>query len=462
MVKATVIPSIAAIQLSQLDTRGHIPGYPDINMNRELFHATRVRDDKSVLVAVDETILKLVCRTYFEEGLAAALRQAAKVENCQRHPWAGTVAQCLLQVVEAGRRVKIFFRPYLQLQGAQCMSSFSQTRDWVKSPIRCIRWHPNCFKLAVVGADDSIRLYTDQQQSAPILKSGLQKGVSSLAWRPWSSSELAVGTQTGTILWTIENFLQNGSIKSQAVQLKHESHFPVTSVEWNSSGTLLATASVSEPDVLLWDVDQNRYTAIQRVGPPSAQLWWSPNSSFLCISTIGNSFRIWKQHVSQWDMDRWDIKMGRIQSVVWNQSHLLFCTTADNFLYSLLMIGDLFKLPQKRQAPVPIVDLTQEGSGIGGPVQSLALNRAGTLLAVSFKETDSIAILSVSNNKHNVLNVTPFGFINGLGDEFPSVINFEDPSERNVLTIGWSSGRVHYVPVADVQRVTDESRRNNR
>lgn len=49
--------------------------------------------------------------------------------------------------------------------------SFSPNlRNWIRSYIRCIVWHPNCFKIAVAGLDDIVRIYTDEPAIVPVLK----------------------------------------------------------------------------------------------------------------------------------------------------------------------------------------------------------------------------------------------------------------------------------------------------
>lgn len=156
----SVLPSIEL-------NAGPIPiqNYPEININRELFHASRARDDKNVLVQVDESMIKAICRTYFEEGLISALEVAAKAENI-----VGAGARYFIRVLDAGRRVKVFFRPHLKIQGVECIAKFSQTRNWMTSPIRCISWHLNYFKLAVAAEDDSVRLYSDKQGIVSLLK----------------------------------------------------------------------------------------------------------------------------------------------------------------------------------------------------------------------------------------------------------------------------------------------------
>lgn len=67
-----------------------------------------------------------------------------------------------------------------------------------------MRWHPNCFKLAIAVSDDTVRIYSDDIGNEPILKNGFQKCVTSLAWRPLSAGELAVGCQNGVLLWTLD------------------------------------------------------------------------------------------------------------------------------------------------------------------------------------------------------------------------------------------------------------------
>lgn len=51
----------------------------------------------------------------------------------------------------------------------------------------------------------------------PILKNGYQKSITSLAWRPLAASELAVGCNTGIIVWKLD---YPGRQTSQFVHLK--------------------------------------------------------------------------------------------------------------------------------------------------------------------------------------------------------------------------------------------------
>lgn len=421
----------------------HVYGteYPAIDVRRDLF--TQGHHDVSVLLPVHQSLLKHICSTYFEDGVEAALHEAGKAAN--DYPTLAKAAWGILGVLDLLRGVKNLFHT----KQVETDHVFAQTRNWPRSPIRCIAWHPNCFKLAVAITDDTIKLYQRQVGvDTPVLKRKEQKGILCMAWRPWSPSELAVGTQRGLIIWNVDQYLSCVAMKSQSTVLP--SPTPVTSVAWNPSGTLLASATIASSDILIWDVDHGTATPLKRVKPPGALVSWSPNGSTLCATTTGCVFRIW--NTDRWTVDRWTIERGTVQSVTWTPCSLfmLFVTTEEPFLYCLGFAEDtLFVTPSAppHQA-IPIADLTKSQFGeieVGGQAQCIVVNPRGTLLAISFKETSSIAIFSVSISKF-VLNVTPFGLINGLGLEYPTIIAFENTKERDTLTICWSSGRVQFFP----------------
>lgn len=117
-------------------------------------------------------------------------------------------------------------------------------------------------------------------------------------------------------------------------------HHPITSVEWNHTGSLLASASVSDTDVIVWEVDTTRCVPLKRIGVPCALLKWSPNSHRLCASTVGNVFRVWS--TSNWIPERWTVPNGSIQSAAWSpcSNHLIFVVTNETILYRLCFVDD--------------------------------------------------------------------------------------------------------------------------
>ena len=331
--------------------------------------------------------------------------------------------------------------------------NFAQTREWRKSAVRCLSWNPLCFKLAVAAVDDSIRIYTNEEQSIVLLlKNGLQKSITCMSWRPFSTSQLAVGCQNGFLIWTLD---PNSCIirpLSQAANFKKGNHFPVTSLEWNLNGTLLASASMKDSSILIWDVDKNSCVPLRRTTPPHLHLQWSLNGAYLFSSSIGNVFRVW--NCETWKSDRWTVASGHVKSFQWSPCarFLLFVTSDDPVLYSLGFADELlFNESNHQAAPqqaLPVADLSKisfDRNEIGGITQQLAWN--GKYLAVSFKDTNSIAIFQTTIRNHQ-LSILPMCLICGLGVEFPSFITFQPDYKQaaNILCIGWSSGRIQFFP----------------
>lgn len=117
-------------------------------------------------------------------------------------------------------------------------------------------------------------------------------------------------------------------------------HHSITSLEWNHTGSLLATASVNDADAIVWEVDTGRFVPLKRIGVPCALLKWSPSSNRLCASTVGNVFRVWNTH--NWIPERWTVPNGSIQSAAWSpcSNHLIFVVTNETILYRLCFVDD--------------------------------------------------------------------------------------------------------------------------
>lgn len=428
-----------------------------------------------MLIAVEESLLKRFFRTFFEEDLTAAIKELQTAENNVTK----VLARYTLRLVDLGSTLKYFVRPHLKDQALAGGARFSLTRDWLRSPIRVICWHPNTFKMAVAASDDSIRIYTDVTGIIPQLKCGQQRGITSMAWRPFASAELAVGCQNGVVLWSLQMHSTLARPFNNSQLLKVANHYPVSAVDWNSNGcecsgqfiltivdsnkmifastALLVSASLNDSDLIVWDIDYGRHTALKRVGHPCALIKWSPDDLMLLSSTVGGVFRVWT--TDKWTPERWTVKSGSIQSVAWSPCglHLLFVTTEDQFIYALKFANEqLFNSAAVPKQALPVADLNNLDDSdtrdrttpqIRRP-QALAWD--GKYLAVSYKDASDITIFRASANYTN-LSLSPFGTVTGTSpDEFPTQICFQLNKLRNheaMLTIGWSSGRIQYYPV---------------
>lgn len=97
----------------------------------------------------------------------------------------------------------------------------------------------------------------------------------------------------------------------------------------------MASASINDTDILIWDTDNNKNVALRRIGFPCVLLKWSPNNRYLCSTTIGNVFRVWE--TDKWSPERWTVANETVQSAAWSpcSNFLLFVTTGEPILYSL-------------------------------------------------------------------------------------------------------------------------------
>lgn len=429
-----------------------VQSYPSINIGKEIFNAHISRQDHPIL-PVQESVLKKFTRVFIEEGIEESL----KVLQESPSYLLSTLSAGFLKLLNVGQRVNLLINPHLKETNIESYEkNFAQTREWRKSAVRALSWNPLCFKLAVAAVDDSIRIYTNEEQSIVLLlKNGMQKSITSMSWRPLSTSQLAVGCQNGFLVWTLD---PNSCITrplSQAATFKYGNHFPVTSLEWNSNGSLLATASMKDSSILIWDVERNSCVPLRSTSPPHLHLQWSLNGAYLFTSSIGNVFRVW--NCETWDSDRWTVASGHVKSFQWSPCarFLLFATSDDPVLYSLGFADELLFNESRQQVipqqALPVADLSKIGierAEVGGIVQQLSWN--GKYLAVSFKETNVIAIFQTTIRKHQ-LNIVPMCLISGVGVEFPSFIAFQPTYKQikaaeNNLTIGWSSGRIQFFP----------------
>ncbi|XP_031625036.1 aladin [Contarinia nasturtii] len=432
--------------------------YPDIYIRREgligsthsIPFGSRYNLDRAILITPqNEPLPKRLARIFFEEGPTEALREAELQTQDQpiNYLFRGlNFALCKL------KHLNQIFWPYRNNENVNNLSEFVQTRDWQNSPIRCIRWHPNYFKLAVASVDDNIKIYSSDTVTITTLKHGYQKCITSLAWRPLCAGELAVGCNNGIIIWKLDT---PGRHTSQYLHLTSINHHPISSLEWNRNGSLLVSVSLSDPNAIIWDVDTNRNIPLKRIGMPCAIAKWSPDNQRLFTSTAGSVFRVWQ--TSKWTPERWTIPTGAaIQSAVWSpcSNHLLFITTTDTILYSLCFLEEqIYRVAAAAKQSFPIADFKPVQFGqrtIGGLPKSIVWDQTGRFVAVMFKTTSSISVFSTSINR-NVLSISPnFNISGDDADEFPSFICFKEKYEKHddvVLTIGWSTGRIQYFPI---------------
>lgn len=62
------------------------------------------------------------------------------------------------------------------------LTDISRTKLWSSSVVRCMSWHPQITKLAIVSSHDIVHVYNQKGTEAKV-KSKSQRAILSLAWR---------------------------------------------------------------------------------------------------------------------------------------------------------------------------------------------------------------------------------------------------------------------------------------
>ncbi|KAK3923787.1 Aladin [Frankliniella fusca] len=437
-----------------------VSGYPAIALSHDAVHMAAREDARHVFLHVEEKLLKRIMSTWYEQGTVEALQLASSPSDQSSIilQWSARLALKAMHVVSMA--VNTVY-PAFGDRGQQLSTSASQAPSLHRNPVRFVVWHPHCTKIAVAVSDDSVRVYSASTPGfVPTLRSKVQRSVTCLAWRPNSASELAVGCQIGTLVWQVDpkSVVTRPSITCATV-LKRPGHSPVTSIQWNSTGTLLVSAASNDSSMYIWDIDLQESVPLRRVGGGGVHLLsWSPDVHKLLAATTSVTFRVW--NTSNWVPERWRVLSGNVRSACWSpcSTVLLFTTSEESVVYALQFKQNCAQLdtmfysdtPVSEQGARVVINLAPEevGNGlrIGGPVTSMVWDKLGRHLALIFESSPLVAVYRTDLTPH--LLITPCCLVKGASGEQPTAIAFQSNFDAGAcLTIAWSTGRIQYFPM---------------
>lgn len=401
--------------------------------------------------------MKRALSTWLDEGFFSALESLASTSEGRFTTfWARgleSVAMALLAAYRMTSNIHSSFNPHLMLSGEDMIARFSPNPDWFSSKIRVMAWHPHTLKLAVALKSDQIQVLGQNLVATPTLKYKKQRGIACLAWRPLNGSELAVGCLTGLLIWTVDPLSVAARPSASCVNVlpTPPGHAPVTSLNWDPQGNLLLSASAADTSMILWNTASETKVPLRRVGGGGVHLVaWSPEASKVLAATPSTVFRVWDT-INQWNHERWNVLAGHVNTACWSPcgTYLLFSTNEEPLIYCL----NFHPVGGSSAAAVPIADMSQiqvdlDGQimTIGGSIQSMKWNSMGERLAVSFKNSDLIALYCTTLYPSLVLS--PIGLIQGLEGESPMVLEFAHQCDHGaILSVAWSSGRIQHIPL---------------
>ncbi|KAG6458233.1 aladin [Manduca sexta] len=423
--------------------------HPVINVTRDVHHRT-TDENISMYVDVDDHLLKKITSVWYKQGFLEALSVAADPNVNRERPLLAVTASYILKVANVFTTFRYFLQPHLKDIGPKIVANYSRSRNWGNVPIKCLAWHPHTTKIAVVTADDNIRIYCSDTSFVSTLKCKTQGHVSSVSWRPFSASELAVGCEQGVIVWTVDpNSMFTKPSSSNAVLLTRPGHSPVTDVSWSPNGDLLISCSGADTSMLMWDVAMEVAVPLKRVaGGGIVFAQWSFDAGQVFAATSSIIFRVWD--TKNWTPERWCARGCRVVAACWGPENiLLFAAKGEPMVYALTNTG-LLSGSQTSKA-VPILDVARvelaSGDIVGGPILDMCWDPTGKYLALLFEESRLIAVFCTTHIMMQ-LKITPCCFVTGIEEELPTTMTFQQNfTEGACLTVAWSSGRVQHFPI---------------
>ncbi|XP_059057722.1 aladin-like [Achroia grisella] len=424
--------------------------HPVINVSRDVHHHRTTDENISMYIEVEDNLLKKITSVLYKQGILEALSVAADPNVNRDSPFLAVTASYVLKVANIFTAFRYFLQPHLKDIGPKIVSNYSRTRNWGNAPVKCMAWHPHTTKIAVATSDDNVRVYCSEVAFVSTLKCKAQGHVSSLCWRPYSASEIAVGCEQGVLIWTVDpNSIFTKLSSSNAVLLKRTGHSPVTDVSWSPNGDLLISCSGADTSMLVWDVAMETAVPLRRVaGGGIVFARWSFDASKVFAATSSIIFRVWD--TKSWKPERWCAQGCRVVAACWGPKDLLlFAAKGEPIVYALTNTG-LMSGSQSSKA-VPVLDVTKielpTGEIAGGSILDMCWDPSGKYLALMFEESYLVAVFCTTHLMLQ-LKITPCCFVCGIENEIPTTIAFQQNFDAGAcLTIAWTSGRVQHFPI---------------
>ncbi|XP_028402872.1 aladin-like isoform X2 [Dendronephthya gigantea] len=417
---------------------------------------------ESPFLAVEESLSQKLYNIWLSEGFNGVLEELSQTESNEVPLAISSVSKCLFAFI---KWVENFSEKFVfgKQNQEHLESEFSSE---CRGPIKAFAWHPHLAKFAVGLEDDSIRIFAVKRGLTKLLNNRYQKAVSCCAWRPLSSSVLAVGCQNGIMIWTINQHSSAIRQGASSVQhLVHPGHSFVTSMSWSPGGRLLVSGSASSGAMMVWDVTMESGTALHRIGGSISQVTWSPCDTKVFVAATSSLIRVWE--TQRWTCEKWTNLASNCQAACWSPDgkFLLFSVAEEKSLYYLRFCEPVgttgmenFSIGGAKMA-VKCADLSEhswEVNGktvsIGGYVSNMAWDPNGERLALILKDDtgktqDYIPVFKT--NLENIFDLVPSGFIHGApSDGQPQNLSFQQNYRQGaLLSIIWSSGKISFVPM---------------
>ncbi|EDW66212.1 aladin [Drosophila virilis] len=332
-----------------------------------------------------------------------------------------------------------------------------ETCNWPTASIRYIACHPTGMERALLTSMDVALLYSDMRVPPQRLTSAKQRHVTCAAFRPWSSSELAVGGAGGICLW------KPLPTMPRMMQITWYGYKPkdfIVDLQWLQTGTHLVSATLGNRRIQIWHPELRQLMQELHVPQPGTHCWVMRYQSDILhlisflksdapILRYRNSLKTWSSQLT---------KRMPIQTAAWTArgNHLMYVVKGSSKVYgstSSMVMGP-FRHPFMVWSTSEVIDLRsfycnwQQHEG--GLVQSMVMDPLNVYVAFMFKRRPFVLLCLLHIPFNCSLKLKPMQLIqsaDGHPDAFPTCITFgfmdRVASHRDrSLVIGWSTGRL--------------------
>lgn len=242
---------------------------------------------------------------------------------------------------------------------------------------------------------------------------------------------------------------------------------PIISIEFGSNGEKLYACSPNSCKIAVLNVDQifnsepsepvnteqKQIEYITKYGQGMTRLLWSPEVNRLATATTSSLIRVFEPF--RWSSNSWSLRGDLVQDFVWSKPHgriLLIANKSEPLLNALPFLdnpqaGDVGGNKSLMKALDLSATISESGDMVGGLVQSLAWDKNGKRLAISFKDNPE-SILLYRTVERPTVEFHQLGLIQNENRSLPLLLNFHDNFKNgSLLTVCWSDGTCQHIPM---------------
>lgn len=338
-----------------------------------------------------------------------------------------------------------------------------------------LAWHPGCKEILIVATQTNIIIWTiSGNQQTMIGGNETSKYIKLTPLMPGTNPTLRdrsakiepMTKENGSLNGFTENHITPSSSTQVFKIISNILQPPIISIRFQHESNNLYVCSPNSSKIAILDIDkiihqeetsgkkQNQHIKyLRKFGHGMTKLLWSPDETRMAASTTSSFVRVFE--CFRLSCRDWQTRGGLIQDLAWSKPSgrmLLLATKGEPCLYTLPFLDHAQANDVGgNNSMMKALDLTEIrseiGLSVGGCVQSLAWDKSGKRLAISFKDNPE-SVLIYRTVEKPTFEFHQMGVIQSENGSSALLIDFHDKfKDGSLLTICWSDGQCQHVPL---------------